>query len=104
MNHFNPGGKHFTHQPKTVILKSYKISSIIPPIRFNSFKQHESNGMAEAFVKTFKRDYIIRHEPTDAISLMKRLAEWFEDYNDNAPHKGLKMMSPREFIRVANGG
>jgi putative transposase len=64
----------------------------------------ESNGMAEAFVKTFKRDYIALCEPSDALTLMNHLPEWFEDYNENAPHKGLKMMSPREFIRVVNGG
>ncbi|WP_370343423.1 integrase core domain-containing protein, partial [Pararhodobacter marinus] len=26
------------------------------------------------------------------------IAGWFEDYNDNHPHSGLKMRSPREFI------
>ncbi len=25
---------------------------------------------------------------------------WFEDYNENHPHSGLKMRSPREFIRA----
>ena len=60
--------------------------------------------LAEAFVKTFKRDYISLREASDAITLMNHLPEWFEDYNENAPHKGLKMMSPREFIRVANSG
>ena len=24
---------------------------------------------------------------------------WFEDYNGNAPHKALRMLSSREFIR-----
>jgi len=65
----------------------------------------ESNGMAEAFVKTFKRDYVAFYDAESAYSLMKKLPEWFEDYNENAPHKGLKMMAPREFIRsvsVAN--
>jgi hypothetical protein len=26
-------------------------------------------------------------------------SQWFEDYNDNHPHKALRMKSPREFIR-----
>ena len=26
------------------------------------------------------------------------IAGWFEDYNENHPHSGLKMRSPREFI------
>ncbi|MGE4470766.1 MAG: integrase core domain-containing protein, partial [Desulfovibrio sp.] len=28
-----------------------------------------------------------------------QLADWFEDYNERHPHKGLRMQSPREFIR-----
>jgi putative transposase len=57
----------------------------------------ESNGMAESFIKTFKRDYVGVHELWDAKSVMEQLPIWFEDYNENHPHKGLKMKSPREF-------
>lgn len=63
----------------------------------------ESNGMAEAFVKTFKRDYIAFHDPLSAQALMAKLHHWFEDYNNNAPHKGLKMMTPREFLKAGAG-
>lgn len=63
----------------------------------------ESNGMAEAFVKSFKRDYIAFYDLQDASSLMANLHSWFEDYNNNAPHKGLKMMAPREFRRAIAG-
>ena len=63
----------------------------------------ESNGMAEAFVKTFKRDYIAFYDPMNATSLMSNLNNWFEDYNNNAPHKGLKMMAPREYRRAVMG-
>lgn len=59
----------------------------------------QSNGMAEAFVKTFKRDYVYIHDRPDAKTVMAMLADWFEDYNENHPHKGLSMKSPREFIR-----
>jgi putative transposase len=59
----------------------------------------ESNGISEAFVKTFKRDYVYLHEIDDAETLIKQLPGWFDDYNENAPHKGLNMKSPREFIR-----
>jgi transposase InsO family protein len=61
----------------------------------------ESNGMAEAFVKTFKRDYVTVHPLTSARSVMEQLSAWFEDYNENHPHKGLKMLSPREYRRLA---
>jgi len=59
----------------------------------------ESNGISEAFVKTFKRDYVYLHEIDDAETLIKQLPGWFDDYNENSPHKGLNMKSPREFIR-----
>ena len=29
--------------------------------------------------------------------VLQQLPSWFEEYNDNHPHKGLKMLSPREF-------
>jgi transposase InsO family protein len=57
----------------------------------------ESNGMAEAFIKTFKRDYVCLHCLESAPVVMEQLPRWFEDYNENHPHKGLKMMSPREY-------
>jgi transposase InsO family protein len=60
----------------------------------------ESNGMAESFVKTFKRDYVYLNRLDDAASVMRQLAAWIEDYNENAPHKGLKMKSPREYRRL----
>jgi transposase InsO family protein len=66
------------------------------------FYSPESNGMAESFVKTFKRDYVHLNNLTDARIVMKQLPAWFADYNENHPHKGLKMMSPREYRRNQN--
>lgn len=59
----------------------------------------ESNGMAESFVKTFKRDYAYVNELSTAQAVLSRLSVWFEDYNENHPHKSLGMISPREFKR-----
>lgn len=59
----------------------------------------ESNGMAEAFVKTFKRDYVVFGDLKDAQTVMSQLSKWMKDYNEQAPHKALKMLSPREFIK-----
>ena len=59
----------------------------------------ESNGMAEAFVKTFKRDYVWFGDLKDAKTVLSQLSGWMEDYNERAPHKALKMLSPREFIK-----
>lgn len=60
----------------------------------------ESNGMAEAFVKTFKRDYVYLSDVTGANTVLKQIDGWFLDYNENHPHKGIKMLSPRQFRRA----
>jgi transposase InsO family protein len=65
---------------------------------FTPVRSPESNGVCEAFVKSFKRDYIRVNPRPDAISIMQRLAVWFDDYNAVHPHSGLRMRSPREFI------
>jgi transposase InsO family protein len=59
----------------------------------------ESNGMAEAFVKTIKRDYVYWGDLKDAPTVIVQLPKWIDDYNERAPHKALKMLSPREFIK-----
>jgi transposase InsO family protein len=59
----------------------------------------ESNGMAESFVKTFKRDYVHMNPLHDAHSVLEKIPFWFQDYNEYHPHKGLKMKSPREYRR-----
>jgi len=64
----------------------------------------QSNGMAEAFVKTFKRDYVRVHPRPDAATVLCQLDQWFEHYNTVHPHKALRYRSPREFrASVKNG-
>ena len=63
------------------------------------YRSPESSGMAESFVKTFKRDYVSVYGSPDPLTLMEQLPKWFDDYNENHPHGGLKMLSPREFRR-----
>ena len=60
----------------------------------------ESNRMAEACVKTFKRDFVYLCDVANADVVLQQLPGWFEEYNDNHPHKGLKMLSPREFRKA----
>ena len=67
--------------------------------KFTPARSPQSNGMAEALVKTIKRDYVFCNDRSDAETVMAQLPGWFEDYNENAPHKALRMLSPREFIR-----
>jgi len=57
----------------------------------------QSNGMAEAFVKTFKRDYVYVNDVPDAQTVLTMLPLWFADYNHQHPHKALGMRSPAEF-------
>lgn len=58
-----------------------------------------SNGICEALVKTLKRDYVRIRPLPDAATVLDQIAGWFEDYNENHPHSGLRTRSPREFIR-----
>ena len=60
----------------------------------------ESNGMAEAFVKTFKRDYVQLGNLSSADAVRAQLPGWFRDYNEQAPHQGLGMKAPREYRRT----
>ncbi|QTP35999.1 hypothetical protein B7759_04634 [Burkholderia glumae] len=59
----------------------------------------QSNGMAESFVKTMKRDYVAIMPKPDAATAARNLAIAFEHYNEKHPHSALKYRSPREFRR-----
>ncbi|WP_316902507.1 IS3 family transposase [Ralstonia edaphi] len=59
----------------------------------------QSNGMAESFVKTMKRDYVAFMPKPDAATAVRKLAIAFEHYNEQHPHSALKYRSPREFRR-----
>jgi len=48
------------------------------------YRSPESNGMAESFVKTFKRDYVQLHPLQDAGEVMAMIPSWFYDYNENS--------------------
>ena len=87
-------GSCYTATETTSFAKDMGFISCFTPVR-----SPESNGMAEAFVKTFKRDYVYVNDCPDAPTVMAQLGQWFEDYNEYHPHKGLKMKSPRQFIR-----
>jgi putative transposase len=60
----------------------------------------QSNGMAEAFVRTFKRDYVHVSECADAQTVLRSLPAWFTHYNEVHPHRALGYRSPRQFIRA----
>src|SRR5213596_135020 len=57
----------------------------------------QSNGLAEAFVGTFKRDYVTGAELRDAETVLAQLGGWIDDYNTQAPHSALGMRSPADY-------
>ena len=66
-------------------------------LAFTPPRSPESNGIAEAFVKTLKRDYAKVTLLPDAPAILRLVPTWIEDYNTSHPHSGLRMLSPREF-------
>jgi transposase InsO family protein len=68
----------------------------------------QSNGMAESFVNTFRRDYLSRMDLRDPATVLSQLPAAFEHFNSVHPHSSLKLMSPREFRhhrqRLAHSG
>ncbi|MBL1804267.1 IS3 family transposase [Klebsiella pneumoniae] len=73
--------------------------------KHTAVRSPESNGMAESFVKTMKRDYISIMSKPDGLTAVKNLAEAFEHYNEWHPHSALGYRSPREYLRrrTSNG-
>jgi putative transposase len=65
---------------------------------FTPVESPESNGMAEAFVKTFKRDYVRVSPIPQAAAALALVDVWMEDYNTVHPHSRLGYQSPREYI------
>jgi putative transposase len=67
---------------------------------FTPVESPESNGVAEAFVKTLKRDYVRVSAIPDAQTAIAAVPAWMNDYNDVHPHSRLAYRSPREYIRA----
>jgi putative transposase len=66
---------------------------------FTPVESPESNGVAEAFVKTFKRDHVRVKPRPNAETALAAIVDWINDYNEVPPHSGLAYRSPREYIR-----
>jgi transposase InsO family protein len=57
-----------------------------------------SNGIAEAFVRTIKRDYVCISPRPNGEAVFRQLPAWIAHYNEVHPHKALGYRSPSEFI------
>ena len=87
------GGAYIAHDTRR-IARSLGLTPINTPVC-----SPQSNGMAESFVNTFRRDYESRMDLTDAPTVLAQLAAAFEQFNEFHPHSSLKMRSPRQFRR-----
>ena len=68
--------------------------------RTTPIESPQSNGMAEAFVRTIKRDYVRVSPRPNAENVLRQLPSWIAHYNEVHPHKALGYRSPREFIET----
>ena len=87
------GSAYIAHETRG-IAKSLGLKPINTPVC-----SPQSNGMAESFVNTFKRDYVARMDLRDAQTVLAQLPAAFEHFNEVHPHSSLRMRSPREFRR-----
>ena len=55
--------------------------------------------MAEAFVRTLKRDYVRVSPRPDARTVIKQLPNWLAHYNEVHPHRTLGYRSPASTSR-----
>lgn len=66
--------------------------------RTTPIESPQSNGMAEAFVRTMKRDYVRVAEKPNARAVINQLHSWSHHYNTLQPHRALGYLAPREYI------
>jgi putative transposase len=95
IEHLSDNGSPYTAKETRDFALALNLVPCFTPVR-----SPESNGIAEAFVKTFKRDYLRITPLPDAQTVIRLVAGWIEDYNALHPHSALRMRSPREFIQA----
>ena len=54
----------------------------------------ESNGMAESFVRTLRRDYLAEADLRSAAAVLAQVPTWLADYNTVRPHSALGYRPP----------
>ena len=104
-NRFGPDGK----PPKPIewltdngsCYTAAEIRSFAKQLRLKPVTTHvtsaQSNGMAESFVKTLKRDYAKLTVRPDSQTVMSQLPKWFDEYSSYYPHSPLGCVPPKLF-------
>jgi len=57
----------------------------------------ESNGMAEAWVRTLRRDYLEEADLRSAAVVLTQVPRWITDYNTERPHSALGYRPPTRY-------
>ena len=87
------GGAYRAHETHAVA-RELGITPIHTPVC-----SPQSNGMAESFVNTFKRDYVSQMDRSTAATVLTQLPAAFTHFNEVHPHSALKLKSPRMYRR-----
>src|SRR6266699_4471466 len=69
--------------------------------RTTPIESPQSNVMAEAFVRTIKRDYVRVRPCANAATVMRQLPGWIAHYNEVHPHKALGYRHPVSSSQLA---
>lgn len=85
-------GSAYTSQKTKQLLKALGIEDCKTAV-----SSPQSNGMAESFVKTLKRDYLPLIDLENAQAALSCLPEIIERYNEEHPHSALGYLSPMEY-------
>ena len=74
IEHLSDNGSPYTAKDTRDFAAALNLVPCFTPVR-----SPESNGMAESFVKTFKRDYVRVHPLPDAPAALRQIAGWIAD-------------------------
>ncbi|UCP11589.1 integrase core domain-containing protein [Pseudomonas sp. MM213] len=85
-------GSAYTAEQTRLFAPQIGFQPVTAPVR-----SPQSNGMAESFVKTIKRNYLMYIPRPDRVTALCNLAIVFEHYNGLHPHSALNYRPPREF-------
>ena len=85
-------GSCYTAAEKRSFAKQLGLKPVTAPVT-----SPQSNGMAESFVKTLKRDYAKLGNRPVSKTVMAQLKDWFDDYNSYHPLSALGYLPPPLF-------